>query len=224
MADLAELCNVDERTIFNYIYRLESVELFRLISKKKGEGDHRYNVYEFPIIEDNCMILDPTFIEDNDLTAELKGVMLFIKANCIDGTNHFLFKSREELAKKIGVGKNSISSIIRELEKKGCIRIINHTLIITDGCFPLYLKGKSTNYIYSIIYTYCLNKGIEPPLKHKMCLLYLGMKYANKYTELQEDLLSKCKSLPKDVSLHYFCKALINQMPEKKPEPFFVIM
>lgn len=215
MADLGELCNVDERTIFNYIDRLESVELFRLISKKKGDGDHRYNVYEFPEINDNCMILNPDFIEDKNLSAEQKGILLFIKANCIDGTNHFQFKSKEELANKIGVGKNSISSIIGELEKKDCIRIINNTLVLTSGYFPLYLKWAASNHIYHIIYSYCLYKGIEPPIKDKECLMCL-LEYANRYKELKEDLLNKCKNLPKEVSLYYFCKALLNKLPEKQ--------
>ena len=225
MADLAELCDVDERTIYNYIDRLESVGLFSLISKRQQEhGDHRYNVYQFPYIERDCTILDPAFIEDSTLSAELKGIMLFTKANCIDGTNHFQFKTKEELANIIGVGKNRITGIIKELETKGSIKIINHTLVIIDSSFPLYLNGNPTNRIYDYIYNYCLYKGVEPPLKEKMGLIYLDMKYNNRFKELEEDLLSKCKTLPNDVSLHYFCKALLNQMPEKKPQPFFVTM
>ena len=215
MVDLGELCNETERAIFNYIDRLEGVGLFRLISKKKGDGDHRYNVYEFPEINDNCMILNPDFIKDENLSAEQKGLLLFIKANCIDGTNHFHFKSKDELAKKIGVGKNSISSIIRELEEKSCIRIINHTLVLTSGYFPLYLNGKPENYIYHMIYNYCIYKGSEPPLKDERGLFYLKTKYVDGHTGLKEDLISKCKNLPCDVSLSYFCKALLNKIPEK---------
>lgn len=227
MADLAELCDVDERTIYNYIDRLESVRLFSLISKKQQEhGDHRYNVYQFPYIKDNCIIIDPAFVNKSpsELTAEQRGIMLFIKANCIDGTNHFQFKSKEELANKIGVGKNRITSVIDGLEAMGSIRIINHTIIITDSNFPLYLNGTPTNYIYHLIYNYCLYKGVEPPIKHKMCLTYLNMKYNNRYKELKEDLLDKCKNLPNDISLHYFCKALLNKMPEKKPQPLYFTM
>ena len=47
--------------------------------------------------------------------------------------------------------------------------------------------------------------------------MYLYEKYANKIIELEEDLHNKCKNLPNDVSLHYFCKALLNKMPEKRP-------
>lgn len=225
MADLGELCDVDERTIFNYIDRLEGVGLFRLISKKKGDGDHRYNVYEFPFIEDNCMIIDPNFVKDENFSAEQKGILLFIKANCIDGTNHFQFKSKEELAKKIGVGKNSVSSIIKELEGKECIRIFNHTLVLTSCYFPLYLNGKPENYIYHMIYNYCIYKGVVPPMKDidSKCLFYLKTKYLDGHTGLKEDLISKCKNLPSDVSLNYFCKALLNKMPEKRIYSEFIM-
>ena len=216
MADLGKLCNETERTIFNYIDRLEGVGLFRLISKEKGDGDHRYNVYEFPFIKDNCMILNPDIIKDENLSAEQKGILFFIKANCIDGTNHFQFKSKEELAKKIGVGKNRISSITRELEKKDCIRTINRTLVLTSGYFPLYLNGNPQNRIYDIIYNYCLYKGVVPPIKEERALFYLKTKYSDGYTRLKEDLLCKCKNLPNEISLNYFCMALLNMMPEKR--------
>lgn len=225
MADLGKLCNETERTIFNYIDRLEGVGLFRLISKEKGDGDHRYNVYEFPFIKDNCMILNPDIIKDGNLLAEQKGLLLFIKANCIDGTNHFQFKSKEELAKKIGVGKNSVSSITMELEKKDCIRILNRTLVLTSGYFPLYLNENPENRIYDTIYNYCLYKGVVPPMKDidSKCLFYLKTKYIDGNTGLKEDLISKCKSLPSDVSLNYFCKALLNKMPEKRPKFEFIM-
>lgn len=228
MADLADLCNVKERTIYNYIERLESVGLFSLLKDKKKQlsGDHRYNVYQFPYIKDNCIIIDPAFVNKDlsGLTAEQRGIMLFIKANCIDGTNHFQFKSKEELANRVGVGKNRITSVIKDLETLGSIRTINHTIIITDNNFPLYLNDKPTNCIFYHIYYYCLYKGVEPPLKHGMCLTYLEMKYNNRYKELNEDLLDKCKNLPNDISLHYFCKALLNKMPEKKPQPLYFTM
>lgn len=215
MADLAKLCNVDERTIYNHIDRLMSVGLFSLLSNKKKQlkGDHRYNVYLFPYIKDNCMLINPSFIEDESFTTEEKGVMLFIKANCDKGTNHFHFKSMAELKAEIGVGKNS--TVIKDLEAKGYVRIIGDAIIITCDAFPLYLNGNPENYIYHHIYNYCLYKGIVPPMKEEKSLVYLKMNYNNDYMRLKEDLLNKCKNLPCNVSLRYFCKALLNMMPEK---------
>lgn len=221
MADLGKLCNVDERTIFNYIDRLESVELFRLISKKQGGGDHRYNVYEFPLLTENYMMLDPAFIEDDNLSAEQKGLMLFIKANCYNGANHFHFKSMAELKAKIGVGKNSI--VIKNLESKGYVRIIGNAIVITCDAFPLYLNENPENRIYDIIYNYCLYKGVVPPMKDSKCLFYIKTKYLDGYTGIEEDLFNKCKNLSLDVSLNYFCMALLNKMPEKHTKTEFTM-
>ena len=149
--------------------------------------------------------------------------MLFIKANCYYGTNHFHFKNMAELKAKIGVGKNS--AIIKDLESKGYIRIIDKAIIIISEAFPLYLNKKPENNIYDIIYNYCIYKGVVPPMKDidSMCLFYLKTKYIDGQTGLKEDLISKCKNLPCDVSLNYFCKALLNKIPEKRIYSEFIM-
>ena len=53
-------------------------------------------------------------------------------------------------------------------------------------------------------------------MKEEKSLAYLKMNYNNDYKRLKEDLLNKCSNLPCDVSLRYFCKALLNMMPEKR--------
>ena len=195
---------------------LEEVGLISNISKRKQiDGDRRYNVYHFPEIKRDNFIVLPSFIDDSNLTTEEKGVMLFIKANCDKGTNRFHFKSMAELKAKIGVGKNN--TVIKDLESKGYVRIIGDAIIITNDAFPLYLNGKPENYIYHLIYNYCLYKGVVPPIKEERALFYLKTKYSDGYTRLKEDLLCKCKDLPNEISLNYFCMALLNMMPEKRP-------
>ena len=209
-----EALNLDEKTIYNYIKELYSVDLIGGIGKDWGI-DHRYNVYHFPEINGDNFIVLPFIIEDTNLTTEEKGVMLFIKANCYCGTNHFHFKSMAELKAKIGVGKNNV--VIKNLESKGYVRIIGNAIVITCDAFPLYLNENPENNIYGIIYNYCLYKDVVPPMKDidSRCWLYLKAKYIDGSTGLKEDLISKCKNLPSDVSLNYFCKALLNKIPEK---------
>lgn len=213
--ELSYKLKLDEKTIYNYIGELKEVGLISDITKKKQiYGDMRYNVYHFPkIIGENFIVL-PSFVDDVSLAAEEKGVILFIKANCYNGTNHFRFKSMAELKAKIGVGKNS--TVIKDLEYKGFVRIIGKAIIITNDAFPLYLNGKPENYIYHLIYNYCLYKGVVPPIKEERALFYLKTKYSDGYTRLKEDLLCKCKNLPNEISLNYFCMALLNMMPEKR--------
>ena len=208
-----EALNLDEKTIYNYIKELYSVDLIGGIGKDWGI-DHRYNVYHFPEINGDNFIVLPFIIEDTNLTTEEKGVMLFIKANCYCGTNHFHFKSMAELKARIGVGKNS--TVIKDLESKGYVRIIDKAIIITNDAFPLYLNGKPENYIFRLIYNYCLYKGVVPPIKEERALFYLKTKYPDGHTSLKDDLLCKCKNLPNEISLNYFCMALLNMMPEKR--------
>ena len=213
--ELSYKLKLDEKTIYNYIEEMKEVGLISDITKKKQiDGDMRYNVYSFPKINGDNFIVLPSLVDDLSLTAEEKGVMLFIKANCIAGTNHFLFKSMADLKAKIGVGKNS--TVIKDLESKGYVRIIGKAIIITNDAFPLYLNGKPENYIYHLIYNYCLYIGVVPPIKEERALFYLKTKYSDGYTRLKEDLLCKCKNLPNEISLNYFCMALLNMMPEKR--------
>ena len=209
-----EALNLDEKTIYTYIKDLYEAGLISGIGKEWGI-DHRYNVYHFPKINGDNYIVLPSLIDDTNPTIEEKGVMLFIKANCYKGTNHFHFKNMTELKVKIGVGKNS--TVIKDLEVKGYIRIIDNAIIIINDAFPIYLNENPENSIYDTIYNYCLYKGVVPPMKDidSMCLFYLKTKYIDGHTGLKEDLLNKCKNLPSDVSLNYFCKALLNKMPEK---------
>lgn len=216
-----EALNLDEKTIYNYIKELNSVDLILGIGKDWGI-DHRYNVYHFPEIKGDNFIVLPSLIDNPSLTTEEKGVMLFIKANCIAGTNHFHFKSMAELKAKIGVGKNS--TVIKDLQSKGYVRIIGDAIIITCDAFPFYLNGKPEDYIYETIYKYCLYKGIIPPIKYSKSLFLLKTKYVDGKIDLVEDLFNRCKNLPNEVSLDYFCKALVNMIPEKKPQPQYFLM
>ena len=214
-SELSYRLKLDEKTIYNYIMDLRELSLISSISKKQqSNGDMRYSVYHFSKINGDNFIILPSFTEEANLTTEEKGVMLFIKANCEKGTNHFHFKSMAELKAKIGVGKNS--TIIKDLESKGFVRIIGKAIIITNDAFPFYLNGKPENYIYHLIYNYCLYKGVVPPIKEERALFYLKTKYSDGYTRLKEDLLCKCKNLPNEISLNYFCMALLNMMPEKR--------
>ncbi len=192
--------------------------------KKQGAGEHPYNVYQFPELTDNYSIVLPTFIADAELSPKLKGILLFAKANCECGTNHFTVQNRTGyLAEKLGVGKNQVNGYLSELENKGHIRFIDKTLIITSSHFPLFITDDYDNIIYSLIYQFCLLKGTVPPLKDKEAMGWLGAKYVGNYKQLLTDLNKKCVTLPKTVHLNYFCKALLNKIPTKKVVEFYIL-
>jgi len=218
--DLAELLHVTDKTIYNYIHRLKETQLLTVKEKKQGTKEYPYNVYLFPELTDNYSMVLPTFIADTELSPKLKGILLFAKANCECGTNHLIFQSRTgDLAEKLGVGKNQVNGYLSELESKGYIRFIGKTLIITSSHFPLSITNDYDNIIYSLIYKFCLSKGIVPPLKDKQATAWLGAKYVDNYKQFVADLQKKCAALPNTVHLNYFCQALLNKMPTKQKEP-----
>ena len=234
-----------ERTINNYISSLKDVGLLKVIGKKKGGSDHRYNVYQFDYLTDDYFILLPQFLNDNNITPKLKGLLLFIKANCRDGTNYLTFNGRTtELPTKLGVGKNQLKGYLEELESKGYIRFIGNSLHIINENFPLFLNNDLDNVIYQIIYDYCLSKNTIPPIKNvdnrgkDNSLSWIVGVYQNEndrkdksqkqdrleYGWLRNALNERCKNIPKNPSLRYFCQALCNKMPPIENDMSFSII
>ena len=215
---LAELLAVTTKTIYNYISRLKENSLLTISEKKQGEAEYPYNVYRFPELKDNYSIVRPTIITDLQLSIKEKGLLMFCKANCEKGTNHFSFKSKTgDLAKRLGIGKNSICSYLKGLEEKKHIRFIDNTLIVTSPHFPLSIRSKDyDNIIYFIIYKFCLKQNRVPPLKDKTAISWLSAKYIDRYKQLLTDLNARCIKLPQNLHLNYFCQALLNRMPTKE--------
>lgn len=222
---LAELLSVTPKTIYNHITRLKEQRLLTVKEKKQGEAEYPYNVYQFPELTNDFSIVLPTFITDLDLTNKEKGILMFCKANCENGTNHFSFKNRtDDLAKKIGVGKNQINDYLHRLEQKKHIRFIDHTLIVCSPYFPLAIRKDYDNIIYYIIYKFCLSKDRVPPINDKNAIGMLGTKYVDNYKQLVADLKAKCPQLPYSLHLNYFCQALMNKKPTKKEPTASFIM
>ena len=214
---LSEFFNTTERTINNYVSDLKKTGLLNVAELKLGEADYPYNVYQFDEL--------PPFINDINLSPKLKGLLLFIKANCCKGTNFLLFNGiTTDLAEKIGVGKNQIKNYLTELESKGYIRFIGKSLHITNEGFPLYRKEDMWNVTYEIIYDHCLEHDRIPPIKNvdnkrkDEKLSYIVGKYSNEYDRLRNALKERCKNLPQNLTLEYFCQVLANKKPIKKEQ------
>ena len=225
-----------ERTINNYISSLKEVGLLKVTEKKQGESDYPYNVYQFETLTEDYFMLLPQFLYDNKISPKLKGLLLFIKANCWSGTNFIRFKGiTTDLAEKLKVSKNNIKSYLEELKTKGYIRFIDKSLHITNPYFPLSINNDMNNKTYEIIYDYCLSKNRIPPIKNvdgkgknKALSFIVGeYQYENDrhdrtqqqdqfdYGRLRNALNERCKSLPLNLTMEYFCQALVNKLPTK---------
>jgi hypothetical protein len=202
---------------------LKDVELLRVIDMKKGASDYRYNVYQFDYLKEDYFYLLPPFLKDKNISPKLKGLLLFIKANCWSGTNYLLFNGMTtDLAEKLGVGKNQIKGYLEELKSKGYIRFVGKSLHIINENFPLFYINDMDNMIYKIIYDYCLEHDSIPPVKNvdgkgkDKALSLIVAKFTNDYDSLCNVLEERCKKLPEHPSLEYFCQVLVNRKPTKE--------
>lgn len=212
-----------QRTINNYVAELKKSGLLKVTGRKLGESEYPYNVYKFEELTKDYFMLLPPLLYDNNISPKLKGLLLFIKANCWSGTNFLLFNGMTtDLAEKLGVGKNQIKGYLEELNSKGYIRFIGKSIHIINENFPLFYINDMDNMTYQTIYDYCLEHDSIPPIKNvdgkgkdKALRLIVG-KFTNDYETLRNVLEERCKKLPEHPSLEYFCQVLVNRKPTKE--------
>lgn len=220
---LAGLLNCSERTINNYVATLKQTGLLKIAQLKQGLSGYPYNVYQFDYLSKDYFIVLPPFINDGNISVKLKGLLLFIKANCWKGTNFIRFSGKTtDLPKTLGIGKNKITGYLNELEQKRYIRFIGKSLHIIDKNFPLSIEEDMWNNTYQIIYDFCLSHDRIPPIKnvdrerHDKSLSWIGTEYMEDYDRLKSTLNNRCKNLPENLTLEYFCQALVNRHPNKE--------
>ena len=218
---IADIINMSERTVNSYVSDLKNIGLLNEPERKQGDSDYPYNVYQFNQFKKDYFIILPPILFDNNISPKLKGLLLFIKANCWSGTNYLKFGGKTtDLAKKTGVGKNS--GYLNELESKGYIRYIGNTLHIINENFPLFLNQEIDNMTYQTIYDYCLEHDSIPPIKNvdgkgkDKALSLIVAKFTNDYDSLRNVLEERCQKLPEHPSLEYFCQVLVNRKPTKE--------
>ena len=232
--ELAELGGWSERTSVNYVADLKTVGLLVLHGKKKsGKVGHPYNVYKLEKLDKEFSIYKPDFFFDPNLTAEQKGLLMFLKSYCIPGTRHMPFPSYSSVASTLSNGaKREIDSdrlhdLIIELIEQGQAVLINETLVLTNP--NILLATDMTNYknwAYEIIYRFCVAKGVVPPSKNDTESKNLGLivvRYPDPRSLLTA-LVKRFKTLPPKVSLSYFAQGLRNKHAEpSSPKPPIIL-
>ena len=220
---IAEIINMTERTVSSYVTDFKDSDLLKVVERKQGESEYPYNVYQFDELKKNYFMILPPLLYDNTISPKLKGLLLFIKANCWSGTNYLLFNGMTtDLAEKLRVGKNQIKGNLEELKSKGYIRFIGKSIHIVNENFPLFYINDMDNMTYQIIYDYCLEHDSIPPVKDvdgkgkDKALSLIVAKFTNDYDTLRNVLEERCKSLPEHPSLEYFCQVLVNRKPTKE--------
>ena len=220
---IAGIIKKTERTVNNHVSNLKKSGLLIVAERKQGKSEYPHNVYQFDELKKDYFVILPSFLYDDNISPKLKGLLLFIKANCWSGTNYLRFNGiTTDLAESLCVGKNQLSCYLNELESKGYIRYIGKTLHIINENFPLSINNDMWNVTYQIIYDYCLEHNSVPPIKNvgknrkDKNLSWIVGEYLDDYDRLRNTLNERCKKLPVDLSLEYFCQVLRNKRPIKE--------
>ena len=142
------------------------------------------------------------------------------------GTNYLTFNKKEELHKLLHVGRNQLLADLKELESKGYIRYIGNSLHVINENFPLFIDQDMDNITYKIIYDFCLEHDRVPPTKRvdgrgkDKSLSWIVGAYTDDYERLGNDLNERCKNLPENLSLEYFCQVLRNKKPTREDKAY----
>ena len=213
--ELASIGGWGKSTVANYIRDLIKLGLMTQgDSEKCKNGDHRYNVYQFGKLETNYAIYDPFFFMDPGLTSEQKGLIMLLKSHCYYGTNHLSYPSDSKIGELLGIGSESLKKKVRELIDIGQAKMIGDTLVLLNPHIKHALDMRiSTNWVYSVIYEFCVEKGVVPPRKNvvgKENLRRIAAKYGDR-DSLQKGLQERFKTLPPLVNIAYFTQGLMGE-------------
>ena len=212
---LSLLTGLDERTIRRSIKRLKDAGYMTVQTTIKEDADRgfikRNSYFIKPVIKD-YFFLDNSFFKRN-YPAKIAGFLLLLKAICLNNTDTIQW-SNSQIAKSIGLSRNTITVLIKECLQLGLIKSISNGYELTAGCFINSSVKKTDAGIYKEICEFCKSKGITPPNWDKRAMSVLLTKYnsinlpASEPITITCQLNKRCKTLPEKVSLAYFIKAL----------------
>jgi len=212
---LSLLTGLDERTIRRVIKRLKDAGYLTVQTIIKEDADRGFikrNTYFIkPAIKD-YFFLDNSYFKRN-YSAKIAGFLLLLKAICFNNTDAIQW-SISQIAKGIGLSRNTITSLIKECQQLGLIKPIAKGYELTADCFINSSVRKTNAGIYKEICDFCKAKGVTPPNWDKRAMSVLLTKYnaiglsRTEPISITYQLDKRCKNLPEKVSLPYFIKAL----------------
>lgn len=212
---LSLLTGLDERTIRRVIKRLKDAGCLTVQTTIKEDADRGFikrNSYYIKPANKNYFFLDNSFFKRN-YPAKIAGFLLLLKAICLNNTDTVQW-SNSQIAKSIGLSRNTTTVLIKECQQLGFIKRIAKGYELTAGCFINSAVRKTDAGIYKEICDFCKSKGITPPNWDKWAMSVLLTKYnaiglsASEPITITCQLNKRCKNLPEKVSLAYFVKAL----------------
>ena len=212
---LSLLTGLDERTIRRVIKRLKDAGYLTVQTTIKEDADRGFikrNSYYIKPANKNYFFLDNSFFKRN-YPAKIAGFLLLLKSVCLNNTDTIQW-SNSQIAKSIGLSRNTTTVLIKECQQLGLIKQIAKGYELTAGCFINSAVRKTDAGIYKEICDFCKSKGITPPNWDKRAMSVLLTKYTaidvprTEPISITYQLNKRCKTLPDKVSLPYFIKVL----------------
>ena len=212
---LSLLTGLDERTIRRSIKRLKDAGYLTVQTTIKEDADRGFikrNTYYIAPIKTNYFFLDNSFFKRN-YSAKIAGFLLLLKAICLNNTDTIQW-SISQIAKGIGLSRNTITALIKECQQLGLIKPISNGYELTAGCFINSSVKKTNAGIYKELCEFCQSKGVTPPNWDKRAMSVLLTKYnaigllRTEPISITYQLNKRCKTLPEKASLPYFIKVL----------------
>lgn len=212
---LSLLTGLDERTIRRVIKRLKDASCLTVQTTVKEDADRGFikrNSYFIKPANKDYFFLDNSFFKRN-YPAKIAGFLLLLKSVCLNNTDTIQW-SNSQIAKSIGLSRNTTTVLIKECQQLGLIKQIAKGYELTAGCFINSAVRKTDAGIYKEICDFCKSKGITPPNWDKRAMSVLLTKYTaidvprTEPISITYQLNKRCKTLPDKVSLPYFIKVL----------------
>ena len=212
---LSLLTGLDERTIRRSIKRLKDAGYLTVQTTIKEDADRGFikrNSYYIKPAKKDYFFLDNCFFKKN-YPAKLAGFLLLLKSVCLNNTDTIQW-SISQIAKGIGLSRNTITALIKECQQLGLIKPISNGYELTAGCFINSSVKKTNAGIYKELCEFCQSKGVTPPNWDKRAMSVLLTKYnaigllRTEPISITYQLNKRCKTLPEKASLPYFIKVL----------------
>ena len=149
----------------------------------------KYNFHEtyqnFFYINNDLFKMDNYSKIPTQYVNQVKGLLLLLKAHCLNGTNSYFFQKKgkeginyAELSRAFKIDRVTIEKYLsKALDGRLIKKIPNGLAIIDRNIYPYYFKKILYDNIYKDLFNWCLKKDIYPPSREDSCLSILWAHY-----------------------------------------------
>ena len=215
---LAKLTGIDSRTVRRAIKRLKDAGHIR-VNTRTVDGFKKRNSYFIKPEVQNFFLLDNRFFGKR-YDPKIAGFLLLLKSVGLNNT-HTILWSRSQIAREIGISRNTLADYITQCKNLGLIKEIANGYEITEDCFINPAVKDTAHAIFNEICGFCRAKGVHPPRWSEKAMNIILTKYNTPNLSYDDPLSivyvlnNKCKTLPSKVTLPYLIKALGLNKPKE---------